>query len=107
MSENSFLSRIYNNEYLVADGATGTNLIYRGLPNGITAETWVLEQPEQIIQLHKDFITAGADIILTSTFGASSIRLKGSRVEGKVDSVNRKAVELARGAAARPHTFMP
>jgi 5-methyltetrahydrofolate--homocysteine methyltransferase len=106
MSDKSFLSRIYNNEYLVADGATGTNLIYRGLPNGVTAETWVLEQPEQVIQLHKDFVTAGADIILTSTFGASSIRLKGSRLEGKVDSVNRKAVELARNAAAGTQTFI-
>ena len=106
MSENSFLSRIYNNENLVADGATGTNLIYRGLPNGVTAETWVLEQPEKVIQLHLDFITAGADIILTSTFGASSIRLKGSRLEGMVDSVNRKAVELTKNAAAGTQTFI-
>jgi 5-methyltetrahydrofolate--homocysteine methyltransferase len=106
MSENSFLSRIYNNEYLVADGATGTNLIYRGLPNGVTAETWVLEQPEKVFQLHLDFITAGADIILTSTFGASSIRLKGSGLEGMVDSVNRKAVELTKTAAAGKQTFI-
>src|SRR4030042_6937807 len=106
MSDKSFLSRIYNNEYLVADGATGTNLIYRGLPNGVTAETWVLEQPEKVFQWHLDFITAGADIILTSTFGASSIRLKGSRLEEKVDSVNRKAVELTKNAAAGTQTFI-
>ena len=99
MPEKSFLSRITNHEHLVADGATGSNLISRGLPSGETSESWVLEQPEQIIQLHKDFISSGAEIILTCTFGASSIRLKGSRLEGKADYINRKAVELAKEAA--------
>jgi 5-methyltetrahydrofolate--homocysteine methyltransferase len=99
MPKISLLSRINNKEFLIADGATGTNLIFRGLPSGLTAENWVLEQPEQIIQLHKDFISAGADIILTCTFGASSIRMKGSPIEGKVDEVNREAVHLARSAA--------
>ena len=106
MPENSFLSRITNDDHFVADGATGTNLIARGLPNGVTAESWVLEQPEQIIQLHKDFISAGSDIILTSTFGASSIRLKGSILEGKADQINRKAVELAKDAIIGTHTYI-
>jgi 5-methyltetrahydrofolate--homocysteine methyltransferase len=106
MSEKSFISRIINNEYLVADGATGSNLIARGLPSGITAETWVLEQPEQIIQLHRDFISAGAEIILTSTFGASSIRLIGSILEGKADYINRKAVELAQNASIGTKTYI-
>lgn len=106
MPKLSFLSRINNHENLVADGATGTNLISRGLPSGMTAETWVLEQPDQVIQLHKDFIAAGADIILTNTFGASSIRMKGSHLEGKVDEVNRKAVQLARSAATDTQTLI-
>jgi 5-methyltetrahydrofolate--homocysteine methyltransferase len=106
MPEKSFLSRITNNEHLVADGATGSNLIARGLPSGTTVETWVLEQPEQIIQLHKDFISCGAEIILTSTFGATSIRLKGSQLEGKTDYINRKAVELAQTAAAGTQTYV-
>jgi len=95
MPEQSFLTRIKNNERLVADGATGTTLIARGLPAGKTSESWVIDQPDQIIQLHQDFISAGAQIILTSTFSASSIRLKGSPLEGMSDLVNRKAVELA------------
>lgn len=106
MPKISLLSRINNHEHLVADGATGTNLISRGLPSGMTAETWVLEQPDQVIQLHKDFITAGAEIILTNTFGASIIRMKGSRLEGKVDEVNRKAVQLARTAATDTQTLI-
>ena len=106
MPEKSFLSRITNNEHLVADGATGSNLIDRGLPSGATVETWVLEQPEKIIQLHKDFISCGAEIILTSTFGATSIRLKGSQLVGKTDYINRKAVELAQTAAAGTQTYI-
>lgn len=106
MSEQPFLSRLNNRELLVADGATGTTLIARGLPSGSTSETWVMERPEDIIQLHKDFISAGADIILTSTFSASSIRLKGSQLDGKVDVVNRKAVELAKAAVAGTETMI-
>lgn len=98
MSNQPILSRIKNNEILVADGATGTNLIARGLPAGLTPETWVMEQPERVIQLHKEFISAGAEIILTSTFSATSIRMHGSPLEGKTDEVNRKAVSLARTA---------
>ena len=106
MPENSFQSRINNNDHLIADGATGSNLIARGLPNGATAESWVLEQPEQIIQLHKDFISAGSDIILTCTFGASAIRVKGSILEGKADHINRKAVELAKAAIIGTQTYI-
>ena len=106
MVEYSFLSQIKNNEILVADGATGTNLIARGLPGGVTAESWVLDQPQNIIQLHKDFINAGANIILTSTFNASSIRLKGSILEGKAVYINRIAVELAKTAVGEAKVYI-
>jgi 5-methyltetrahydrofolate--homocysteine methyltransferase len=86
--------------YLTSDGATGTNLIARGLPRGKTAEEWVLENPEAIRALHRDFINAGSDIILTSTFGGSEIRLSRSGLKDKHQLVNRTAVELARQAAA-------
>ncbi|MBM3137881.1 MAG: homocysteine S-methyltransferase family protein [Chloroflexi bacterium] len=85
--------------HLTSDGATGTNLIARGLPRGMTAEEWVLENPEAILSLHKDFVDAGSDIILTSTFGGSEIRLSRSGLRDKHQEVNRKAVELARQAA--------
>jgi 5-methyltetrahydrofolate--homocysteine methyltransferase len=106
MVDPSFLSQIQNNVILVADGATGTNLIARGLPGGVTAESWVFEHPEKIIQLHHDFINAGADIILTSTFSSTSIRLKGSSLEGKADEINQKAVELARAAIGDTQVYV-
>jgi 5-methyltetrahydrofolate--homocysteine methyltransferase len=106
MVEHSFLSQINHNEILIADGATGTNLMARGLPGGLTAESWVLDQPQSIIQLHKDFINAGANIILTSSFSASSIRLKGTLMEGKADYINRKSVELAKIAVGDANVYI-
>lgn len=85
--------------YLTSDGATGTNLIARGLPRGKTAEEWVLENPEAIRTLHRDFIQAGSEIILTSTFGGSEIRLSRSNLKDKYQEINRAAVLLAREAA--------
>jgi 5-methyltetrahydrofolate--homocysteine methyltransferase len=98
MAKHSFLSKLKNTEILFADGATGTNLIARGLPGGMLAEKWVVEQPEKIVQLHTDFINAGANIILTSTFNGTPIRLKGSSLDGKAKMINQKAIELAQTA---------
>jgi 5-methyltetrahydrofolate--homocysteine methyltransferase len=100
------LSKISNHETLVADGATGTNLIARGLPSGQTPEAWVMEKPDQVIQLHHEFIQAGANIILTSTFSATPLRLKGTALEGKSDIVNRKAVELAQAAVGSQPVYI-
>ena len=94
-----FRQRLQSGATLIADGATGTNLMARGLPRGASSETWVLEKPEQIVQLHRDFIAAGANIILTSTFSASTLRLAGSALADRVLEINQRAVALARQAA--------
>jgi 5-methyltetrahydrofolate--homocysteine methyltransferase len=106
MTKQSILSRLNKNEILIADGATGTNLILRGLPGGMLAENWVIEQPEKIIRLHTDFIEAGANIILTCTFNGTPIRLKGSSLDGKVKLVNQKAVELAQSAVGDADVYI-
>ncbi len=106
MPKTAILTRISNKEILVADGATGTNLIARGLPSGLTPEVWVMDKPDQVIQLHREFIKAGANIILTSTFNATPLRLKGTTLEGQVEAVNRKAVELAQTAAGAQPVYI-
>ena len=106
MNDRTFLSAIQNNQQLIADGATGSTLMSRGLPGGVTAEKWVLENPEMIIQLHKDFITAGSNIILTSTFSSTLYHLRGTSLEGKTREINHKAVELARQASIGTHIFI-
>ncbi len=108
----NFLERIKTGEVLVADGATGTNLQQRGLERGASAEMWVLERPQEIVRLHRDFLAAGADLLLTATFGATAIRLEaagGPALAGRVAEINRRAVALARQAAAeagRPGTLV-
>jgi 5-methyltetrahydrofolate--homocysteine methyltransferase len=84
---------------MVADGATGTNLQQVGLEPGGHSEEWVLERPEQILQLEREFIQAGADIILTCTFGATSIRMMGSKYETRIEELNREAARLSHEAA--------
>ena len=54
--DNRFLDALSQKKYLVVDGATGTNLIQRGLPHGTSAEDWVLNNPDAISRLHKDFL---------------------------------------------------
>jgi len=101
--ENAFLDFIKTGKVLVADGATGTNLQQRGLPRGLSGENWVLDKPEEIIRLERDFIDAGAGLILTCTFNASPLRLEGGDLAGYALEINRRAVELGRQAiAGRP-----
>src|SRR3989442_12810256 len=67
---------------------------------GVAPEEWVFDEPDQVLGLHAAFIDAGADIILTDTFGGTSLRLRESRYAGRATEVNRRAAELARKAAA-------
>lgn len=99
MGKQSFSKLLEDKKLLVSDGATGTNLIQRGLPHGVSAEDWVLNNPETIQALHKDFLEAGSNIILTCTFGSSRIRLKSNGLQDKFEEVNRQAVALAKSTA--------
>ena len=83
---------------LIADGATGTNYFSRGLETGDPPELWNLIKPDNVINLHQEFIKAGADIILTNSFGANSSRLELHDSEDKVKSINLEAASLARKA---------
>jgi 5-methyltetrahydrofolate--homocysteine methyltransferase len=95
---NKLTESILKKRILISDGATGTNLQQRGLKKGKSPEAWVLEKPEEIFQLEKDFLEAGSDILLTCTFGASSIRLKQNGLDGKTAEINKRAVQLVKQA---------
>ncbi len=94
----SFRDVLARGEILVADGATGTNYQARGLERGQAPEQWLYEQPDKVTQLHRDFIQAGANIILTNTFGATTVRLAHAGLENDAAQVNQRAVALARRA---------
>jgi methionine synthase I (cobalamin-dependent) len=84
---------------LVADGATGTMLQQAGLPPGMPGEFWVRENPQEITRLHRAYLDAGSQIILTSTFGATRTRLRAAGLDDHVDSINLRATEIAREVA--------
>jgi methionine synthase I (cobalamin-dependent) len=92
------LERLASGKVLIADGATGTMLQTAGLPTGLPGEAWVLEQPEEIMQLHRAYLEAGSQIILTTTFGGTRARLKAAGLDVQVKEINRRAAELAREA---------
>ncbi|MEL6226142.1 MAG: betaine--homocysteine S-methyltransferase, partial [Pseudomonadota bacterium] len=85
--------------FLLADGATGTNLFDVGLVSGDAPELWNVDEPDKIRALHQSFVDAGADIILTNTFGANARRLMLHKAEDRVHELNKRAAELAREVA--------
>ncbi|MGG5819971.1 betaine--homocysteine S-methyltransferase [Falsiroseomonas sp. HW251] len=90
---------------LLADGATGTNLFAMGLANGEAPELWLDSHPDRIAALHRAFVEAGADIILTNSFGGNARRLALHGLQHRTRELNRRAAEIARevaDAAGRP-----
>jgi 5-methyltetrahydrofolate--homocysteine methyltransferase len=84
---------------LLVDGAMGTQLQAKGLAVGEASERWNLEHPESVLQIHQDYVQAGADIILTNSFGGSRFKLADHHLDEKVTEINRIAAEIARKAA--------
>lgn len=84
---------------LLADGATGTSLFAMGLEAGEAPELWNEAKPENITKLHQDFVDAGADIILTNSFGGTRHRLKLHQAQDRVHDLNKRAAEIARAVA--------
>jgi 5-methyltetrahydrofolate--homocysteine methyltransferase len=86
-------------DWLLADGATGTNLFNMGLSSGEPPEFWNTDKPENILQLYKAAVDAGSDIFLTNTFGGNAARLKLHQAQGRVHELNKVAAELGRQIA--------
>ncbi len=92
-------------DWLLADGATGTNLFNMGLESGEPPEFWNTDKPDNIRKLYKGAVDAGSDIFLTNSFGGNASRLKLHKAQSRVLELNRVAAELARDvadAAGRP-----
>ena len=91
--------RLLSKGILVLDGAWGTEMIKRGLAFGECPELWNLKRPDDVRAIAKDYREAGADIILTNTFGGNYFKLKKAGVSSKLREINRKGVELSKEMA--------
>ena len=99
MTRQTFPEALASRPWMLADGATGTNYFLMGLQSGDAPEMWNFDHTDRVRSLHKQFIEAGADIILTNTFGGNRHRLKLHDGQDKVHAVNVAAAKLARAEA--------
>ena len=96
---NRFLKLLNERPFLMADGATGTNLFGMGLMTGDSPELWNFEHPERIEALHQSFVDSGADLFLTNSFGGTQHRLKLHNAQDRVHEINKRAAEIGRKVA--------
>lgn len=102
MSEsNLFLRMLAEKRFLLADGATGTNLFSMGLMTGDAPELWNTEYPERIAAHYRSFVEAGSDIILTNTFGGNRRRLVLHQAQDRVEELNTAAVRILKEEIAK------
>ena len=86
-------------DWLMADGATGTNLFNMGLSAGDAPEMWNVDHPDRIKALYAGAVDAGSDIFLTNTFGGNGSRLKLHNAQGRVRELNRVSAAIGREVA--------
>jgi len=91
--------RLRQQKILIADGAWGTELAKRGLAPGEAPERWNLDRPDAVREIAESYVNAGADIILTNTFGASPIKLAKAGLDASAEEINRRGAEISRAAA--------
>ncbi len=86
-------------DWIMADGATGTNLFNMGLSSGEAPELWNTDKPDAIRALYRGAVEAGSDLFLTNSFGGNASRLKLHGAQGRVHELNRVAASLGREVA--------
>jgi 5-methyltetrahydrofolate--homocysteine methyltransferase len=100
------LHEIAGERRLVCDGAMGTQLMLAGLESGNCGELWNLTHPEKVLAIQKRYADAGADCIITNTFGGSRITLKRHGVEKDVRAINQAGARIAREAFGEHDGFV-
>ncbi len=102
---NALTAMLETRDWILADGATGTNLFNMGLTAGDAPEFWNVDKPDNIRTLYKGAVDAGSDLFLTNTFGGNASRLKLHDGQSRVRELNRAGAEIGReiaDAAGRP-----
>jgi 5-methyltetrahydrofolate--homocysteine methyltransferase len=84
---------------VLLDGAMGTELMARGLPQGSCPEIWNVERPAAVEDIHRNYFDVGSDVVSTNSFGGSRIKLAAHGLEARTRELNAAAARLARAAA--------
>ncbi len=96
---NTLTRLLKTRDWLLADGATGTNLFNMGLSSGEPPELWNVDHPDRIAKLYGFAVAAGSDLFLTNSFGGNASRLKLHNAQNRVRELNRVAAEIGREVA--------
>lgn len=99
MSAEIMMKLLAQQGWLLADGATGTNLFNMGLMSGDAPELWNVDEPARITALYQGAVDAGSDLFLTNSFGGNASRLKLHSAEDRVHELNKAAAEIGRNVA--------
>lgn len=99
MTEREF-SELIEEGVVYLDGATGTNLFRAGMPEGVCPEQWILENPQILIELQRQYAEAGSRILYAPTFTCNRIKLSEYGLEDRIGDMNRRLVGLSKEAAS-------
>jgi len=99
MSVKTIAQLLADETVIIADGAWGTQLTERGLQPGECPESWVIHQPDAVRDVAAAYVAAGAQIVLTNSFGGSRFKLAKVGLADHVEEINRVATELSKDAA--------
>jgi 5-methyltetrahydrofolate--homocysteine methyltransferase len=98
---NSWKSRLEEKKVLIADGGWGTEFVQRGLGPGEPPEAWNLSRREDVFAVAASYVGAGADLILTNTFGGTRLKLAKAGLESQTGEINRLGAEISKQAAVQ------
>ena len=98
MTREEFIT-LSKDHILYLDGATGSNLVKAGMPSGVCPEQWILEHQDVMLQLQKDYVQAGTNILYAPTFTANRVKLAEYHLEKNMISMIRDLVAISKKAA--------
>jgi methionine synthase I (cobalamin-dependent) len=96
---NKTIQELLKNRPVILDGAWGTQMQAKGLPDGACPDEWNLSSPEKVEEVASEYVEAGSQIIITNTFSASRICLEQSGLAEKVREINMAGVQISKRAA--------
>ena len=95
----TFADLLSQNTPVFLDGATGSQLQKRGMPTGVCPELWIMEHQDVFLQLVKEYIEAGSQIIYAPTFTANRVKLEEYGLGDRIDEINRTLVSITKEVA--------